>query len=66
MCLVGEKMQKDIISDTYNLMLTIPEFKKFVKENENKTTEEIIIKYNLNLDLFRRTNVQKSKSKSVS
>lgn len=42
-------IQKTIIKDTYKYLLeNDAKFKAFVKENKDKTTEEIARKYNLN------------------
>ena len=49
----------EFISNMYDLMLTIPQFKEFVRENENKSNDEIIKQYGL--DIPRRKNVYKSK-----
>lgn len=52
-------LMSEFISNMYDLMLTIPQFQEFVKENENKSTNQIIEEYGL--DISRRKNVYKSK-----
>lgn len=48
-------MQKETINNLYHSMLENAEFKKFVKENENKTIEEIAMEYDIKLELIKCT-----------
>ena len=42
------------IHNLYQSMLENPQFREFVKENENKTIEEIAMEYNI---FIRKSNV---------
>lgn len=50
-------MGRETINDIYQRMLFNPEFSKFVKENENKSIEEIAIDYDIKIDLVRECHV---------
>lgn len=44
---------KTEINNIFFLMLENPQFSKFVKENENKTIEEIMMDYDINIDFIK-------------
>lgn len=43
------------IKNIYISMLSNPHFSQFVKENENKTIEEIAMEYDIRLELIKCT-----------
>ena len=45
--------EQEKINDIFNAMLNNPHFAEFVKSNENKTTEEIAIEYDIKIDLVK-------------
>lgn len=51
---MGKDYTLDInIQELYYSMLQNPNFRKFVKSNEDKTIEEIITEYDIKIDLIK-------------
>lgn len=45
------------INELFKKMLCNNDFQKFVKDNENKTIEEIAIEYDIDIDLVKKSYV---------
>lgn len=57
-----ENYVQNKIHNQFTSMLNNPEFRKFVKENEKKSIQQIVFDYGLNIEFARKNNVYQSQS----